>query len=123
MDLRTTVGAGLAAGRLAAGVAALVAPRLVERAVGLRPGAHPDGPYLVALFGSRELLVGAAAAGVLGPGTARRGLRLGAAVDVLDALAVLRAHRDGRFDARRAGTLATGCLAIAATGWAAGGGA
>lgn len=106
----------LAYGRLAAGVAAIATPAVVARAVGTTPADNPDGAYLLRLFGSRELVVGAIAAGALGPGTASRAFLLGAGVDALDAVAVLRAGHDGRFDARRSRTLAAGCLAIAGLG-------
>ncbi|PTL59615.1 hypothetical protein [Paraconexibacter algicola] len=108
--------AALAGGRLAAGVLALGAPATVARAVGTTPADNPDGDYLLRLFGSRELVVGAIAAGALGPGTATRAFLLGAGVDALDAAAVLRAGRDGRFAPHRARAIASGCLAIAALG-------
>ncbi len=116
MEPHATLRRALAAGRLAAGVAALTTPSVVARAVGTAPSDNPDGPYLLRLFGSRELVVGAIAAGALGPGTASRGLLLGAGVDALDAVAVLRAGGAGRFEAGRTRTLATGCLAIAGLG-------
>lgn len=108
--------AGLATGRLAAGVLALARPDVVARAVGTDPATNPDGDYLLRLFGSRELVVGAIAAGALGPRTVRRSLLLGAGVDALDAVAVLRAGRDGRFAPGRARAIAAGCGAIAALG-------
>lgn len=116
MEPHVTLRHALAGGRLAAGVAALTVPSVVARAVGTTPADNPDGAYLLRLFGSRELVVGAIAAGALGPGTTSRAFLLGAGVDALDALAVLRAGRDGRFDPRRARTIAAGCLAIAGLG-------
>lgn len=110
--LRTT----LAGGRLAAGIVALGSPAVVARAVGTRPQDNPDGDYLLRLFGSRELVVGAIAAGALGRGTTSRAFLLGAGVDALDAVAVLRAGRAGRFERRRSRAIAAGCLAIAALG-------
>jgi len=116
MTPRAVLRHALAGGRLAAGIAAIATPPVVARAVGATPADNADGPYLLRLFGSRELVVGAIAAGALGPGTASRAFLLGAGVDALDAAAVLRAGRDGRLDPARARTLAAGCLAIAGLG-------
>jgi uncharacterized membrane protein YfcA len=45
----------LAQARLAAGVGALVAPRLFARVLGIDPESNPAAPYLTRLFGAREV--------------------------------------------------------------------
>jgi len=49
----------LAQARLAVGAAALVAPRLLSRAMGIDPDANPATPYLTRMFGVRELFMAA----------------------------------------------------------------
>jgi hypothetical protein len=45
----------LAQARLAAGIGALVAPRVAARVMGIDPDANPATPYLARLFGAREI--------------------------------------------------------------------
>jgi len=47
----------LAQARLVAGVAALVAPRVAARAMGIDPDANPATPYLARMFGAREVFM------------------------------------------------------------------
>lgn len=49
----------LASARAAVGVAALVAPRLTARAMGVDPDSNPAAPYLTRMFGARELYLAA----------------------------------------------------------------
>lgn len=49
----------LAQGRLAIGIAALVAPRVVARFFGVDPATNPAAPYLTRMFGARELYMAA----------------------------------------------------------------
>lgn len=49
----------LAQARLALGVGALIAPRLVTRAMGIDPAANPATPYLARMFGAREIFMAA----------------------------------------------------------------
>jgi hypothetical protein len=74
---------GLSLGRIAVGVVALVQPRTAAGMLGIDVGSNPQGPYLVRLFGSREVAIGAAT--LLARGSARRTLVLaGIGVDLAD---------------------------------------
>ena len=77
---------GLAAARVAIGGVALAAPALGTRLFRLDPEANPQLPYMTQLFGSREIVLGAAV--LLTRGTTRRNLIVaGIAVDAADAAA------------------------------------
>src|SRR5688500_13702091 len=96
---------GIAAARLAIGGAALTVPTLGARLLRLDPVANPQLPYLIRLFGSREIVVGATV--LLATGAARRHLVLaGVAVDAADAAATVLAVRSGAID-RSTGTTLT----------------
>ena len=45
--------------RLGVGVGALVAPRLLAKAMGIDPAANPATPYLARMFGAREIYMAA----------------------------------------------------------------
>lgn len=80
----------LARGRIALGLAALAAPGLTSRIMGMGSGADAGRDYLVRAFGAREVALGA---GYLlsGDGSGRRlWTRLGLAVDTLDVLSAAR---------------------------------
>lgn len=85
----------LAQARLAVGVAALVAPRLLSRAMGIDPAANPATPYLTRMFGVRELFMAAPflmpAPGLDEAELASRGIT----VDAVDAAASLAAGLRG----------------------------
>jgi uncharacterized membrane protein YfcA len=49
----------LAQARLAVGIGALVAPRLLSRTFGIDPDANPATPYLARMFGAREFFMAA----------------------------------------------------------------
>lgn len=81
----------LASARAAIGVASLVTPRLVGRAMGVDPGTNPASPYLLRMFGARELYL-AAPLLMPAPGLDERELAARAVpVDTADALAALAA--------------------------------
>ena len=87
-----TVLAGL---RAAVGVAALVAPRLTGRVLGIDPGANPATPYLLRIFGARELYM-ASPFLMPAPGLDERELASRAVpVDAADSLAGLAAGLGG----------------------------
>ncbi|TDC61404.1 hypothetical protein E1200_28910 [Actinomadura sp. GC306] len=81
---------GLARGRVALGVAAVVAPKLTVRALGIGAGADPGRDYIVRAFGAREIALGAGY--LLSRDDSGRRLwgRLGLAVDSLDLMAGLK---------------------------------
>ena len=57
IDAKTARNA-LAAIRLVNGTAALVAPRLFARRLGIDPATSPAAPYLLRLFGVRTIVIG-----------------------------------------------------------------
>ncbi|MFI0373653.1 hypothetical protein ACH35V_37835 [Actinomadura sp. 1N219] len=80
----------LARGRIALGLAALAAPKLTVRLMGMGSGADAGRDYLVRAFGAREVALGA---GYLlsGDESGRRlWTRLGLAVDALDTLSAVK---------------------------------
>lgn len=85
----------LASARAAAGVASLLTPRLVGRAVGVDPEANPAAPYLTRMFGARELYL-AAPFLMPAPGLDEQELAARAVpVDVADAVAAFVAGLKG----------------------------
>ncbi|MEU8797827.1 hypothetical protein [Spirillospora sp. NPDC048819] len=80
----------LARGRVALGLAALAAPRLTVKAMGMGGGADPGRDYMVRMFAAREIALGA---GYLlsGDDSGRRlWARLGLAVDSLDVMSGMK---------------------------------
>lgn len=80
----------MARGRVVFGLAALAAPRLTVRVMGMSRGADAGRDYMVRAFGAREIALGA---GYLlsGDDSGRRlWARLGLAVDTLDLMSALR---------------------------------
>jgi uncharacterized protein DUF4267 len=76
---------GLSLGRIAVGAVALARPDLAAVAFGLDVAHNPQSPYVVRLFGSREIALGALT--LVSRGTTRRNLLLaGIGIDVADAL-------------------------------------
>lgn len=96
MTLPTGEQAGrlLALLRIAAGTGAWVAPEMAGVALGVKQGAHPPLPFVLRLFGSRDVAMGA---GYLtaAPADRDRWLALGMAVDAADAAGALLAGRKG----------------------------
>jgi len=81
---------GLAAGRVAIGGVALAAPELGAKLFRLDPVGNPHLPYMIRMFGSREVVLGAAT--LLARGKTRRNLILaGIAVDAADTAAAVLA--------------------------------
>lgn len=102
---------GLAAARVAIGGVALAVPDLGARLFRLDPVANPQLPYMTRLFGSREIVLGAAV--LLTSGKTRRNLVVaGIAVDAADAAAAWYAGQAGAVD--RQTTLALAAPATAA---------
>jgi hypothetical protein len=102
---------GLAAARVVIGGAALAAPDLGSKLFRLDPEANPQLPYMTRLFGSREVVLGAAT--LLAGGKTRRNLVLaGIAVDAADAAAAYLAGESRAVD--RGTTVALTVPAVAA---------
>jgi hypothetical protein len=88
---------GLAAGRVAIGSIVFASPQLGGKLFRLDASANPQLPYMARLFGSREIVLGAAT--LLARGRTRRNLVLaGIAVDTADAAAAVLSGEEGVFD-------------------------
>lgn len=106
---------GLSAARVVIGALAIASPTLTSRLFRLDGEANPQLPYLSRLFGSREIVLGAAT--LLSRGTTRRNLvAAGIAVDSADAVAGLLAARDGLVSKPTGGFLTAPALAAVAAG-------
>lgn len=96
---------GLSLGRIAVGALALVDPARAARTLRLDPTSSPQVPYVLRLFGSREIALGAVTL-LARERRARRGLiGLGVAVDAADAATAYVAMRDGSITRATAMTL------------------
>ncbi len=85
---------GLALGRIAIGAGALTSPDLATKLFRLDGANNKQLPYMIRMFGSREIALGAAT--LVSKGAARRQLiALGIAVDGADAFAGYDAMRTG----------------------------
>ncbi|NDU74888.1 hypothetical protein GWI34_19985 [Actinomadura sp. DSM 109109] len=74
----------MARGRVALGLAALAAPRLTVRVMGLGGAADPGRDYMVRMFAAREIALGAGYLLSRDDSGRRLWARLGLAVDSLD---------------------------------------
>jgi uncharacterized membrane protein YfcA len=103
----------LAQARLAVGIGALVAPRLLSRTFGIDPDANPATPYLARMFGAREVFM-AAPFLMPAPGLDESELAARAVpVDAADAVASLAAGLRGYLPWRAA--LPATAIAVAGT--------
>lgn len=108
---------GLALGRIAIGATALAAPALATRLFRLDAASNPQLPYLLRMFGSREVALGAVT--LLAPPAARRTVvAAGVAVDLADAAAGVTAARDGLVSRPTGAFLTAPALAAVAAGLA-----
>ena len=84
----------LAVGRIVIGVVSLVFPTLAARGFMLKVSNNPQLPYVMRLFGAREIAVGTMT--LTAPESARTSMTgLGMAIDGSDAVAGLAAVRSG----------------------------
>lgn len=88
---------GLAAARVVLGSVSVAAPDLAMKAFRLDPTANPQLAYMARMFGSREIVLGAAT--LLARGKTRRNLVLaGVGVDTADTVAAVLAGQSGSVD-------------------------
>ena len=84
----------LAVGRIVIGVVSLVFPTLAARGFMLKVSSNPQLPYVMRLFGAREIAVGAMT--LTAPESARTSMTgMGMAIDGSDAVAGFAAVRSG----------------------------
>lgn len=106
---------GLSLARIGIGAAALTAPGLSARLFRLDGTANPQLPYMVRMFGTREVALGAVTLFARGP--ARRKLAAaGVAVDLTDAVSGVLAARDGSVSKPTGAYLSLPAVAAAAAG-------
>ena len=106
---------GLAAARIVVGGVALAAPDLGAKLFRLDPAANRQLPYMTRLFGSREILLGAAT--LAARGAVRRNLVLaGVLVDAADAAAAYQSGQDGALDRSTTVSLTAPALAAVVAG-------
>lgn len=119
MMTHRTAAATLAAGRVAVGLALLVAPATVARVWIGRDAGRRSVQVLIRAFGARDVVLGAGALLALRHGRGLRGwVEAGAIADAVDALATLAA-RDELPDRAPAVTVVTAASAAAVGAWAA----
>lgn len=105
---------GLSVGRILIGAAALLAPGLFNRALGLDPG-QTQLAYMNRMFGSREIALGAAT--LAAPAALKEPVvAAGIAIDVADAAAGALAGASGAVSKGRGFLLAAPALAAVAVG-------
>ena len=102
----------LAGVRIAVGVGALVAPRLVGRLFGLDTAANPQSIYFARLFGIRDIVLAVGTLQTTGP-SRRLWWQLGIATDATDVVSAGLGRRDGSLSAVT--TALAGGTAAAAT--------
>lgn len=110
---------GLSLGRIAIGVTALASPSLATTLFRLDGPANPQLPYMLRMFGSREVALGTVT--LLAPPAARRTVAAaGVAVDLADAVAGVMAARGGQVTRATGAFLtapAVGAVVAGIVGW------
>lgn len=109
---------GLSLGRIGVGAAALANPQAAAKLLKLDPVTNPQVPYVVRLFGSREIALGVVTL-LVGGRSGRALIGLGILVDGADAATGYLAMRDGTVSRKTAMTLigpAVGAMASGAVG-------
>ena len=91
-------------GRIAVGVAALAKPDLAAKTLQLNPVSSPQLPYVLRLFGSREIALGVATL-LAGGKTQRAMFGVGVLVDGADAATAYLAMKDGSVSKKAAITM------------------
>ena len=104
--------------RTLVGVAALAAPGKAFQGAGLDARRNPQLPFVMRMFGARDLVLGAGALGTTA-GERRRWLQAALAADVIDAIAAVAGHRGGYLPTHGAVMLATTAAIGSALGIAA----
>lgn len=99
-------------GRMAVGLASLLAPDQAFRGAGIDSRGNPQMPFMTRMFGVRDLVLGAGAL-TAGDGDRRRWLQACVVADAADAVAALLGHRGGYLSTP--GAVMVGGLAAAAT--------
>lgn len=105
---------GLSLGRIAIGATALAAPQLAGKLFKLDTENNKQLPYMLRMFGSREIALGVVT--LVSSGGARRSLvAVGIGVDAADAYAGYEAMNDSSVDQKTGiGLVAPAVLAVAA---------
>ena len=104
--------------RMLVGALSLAAPGKAFAGAGLDARRNPQLPFMVRMFGVRDLVLGAGALGTSG-GERSRWLQAALAADVVDAAAAIAGHRGGYLSTQGAVMLAVPALLGTALGVAA----
>jgi Domain of unknown function (DUF4267) len=95
---------GLSVGRIAVGSLAVANPGMAAKTFQLDPTSNPQVPYVIRLFGAREVALGLIT--LFAGGRSRRGvIAVGVAVDAADAATAYLALQDGSVSKKTAYTL------------------
>lgn len=95
---------GLSIGRIAVGALALARPDVASKTFQLDAVSNPQVPYVVRLFGAREVALGLIT--IFAGGKTRRGvIAVGVGVDAADAATAYLALKDGSVSKKTAYTL------------------
>jgi hypothetical protein len=106
---------GLSLGRIAVGTVALAKPDLAAKSLQLDAVTNPQVPYVLRLFGSREIVLGVVT--LLAKGRSQKALfGLGVLVDGADAATAYAAMKDGSVTRKTAMTLAVPAAGAVASG-------
>lgn len=106
---------GLSLGRIAVGAAAVANPELAARTFQLDPVSNRQLPYVLRLFGAREIALGLVT--LFAGGRTRRGvIAVGVAVDAADAATAYLAMQDGTVSKKTAYTLLAPAAGAVASG-------
>lgn len=106
---------GLSLGRIAVGAAAVANPELAARTFQLDPVSNRQLPYVLRLFGAREIALGLVT--LFAGGKTRRGvIAVGVAVDAADATTAYLAMQDGSVSKKTAYTLLAPAVGAVASG-------
>jgi hypothetical protein len=108
---------GLSLGRIAVGMLSFLQPALAAKLLGVNIETNPQGPYLVRLFGSREVAIGTAT--LLARGKTRRNLIFaGIGVDLADAATGVLGIQDKSVPTRTGAMLVAPALGAVLAGFA-----
>ena len=106
---------GLSIGRIAVGALALAKPDVAAKTFQLDAVSNPQVPYVVRLFGAREVALGVVT--LFAGGKTRRGvIAVGVAVDAADAATAYLAMKDGSVSKKTAYTLLGPAVGAAGSG-------
>jgi hypothetical protein len=82
--------------RLGSGIVAQFAPRVLYPVAAIRADDNADAEFIIRAFGARAMALGAISTGFAGETAARRAMRMGAVMDLLDIGTLWRCYHQGK---------------------------